>query len=406
MKKPLALFLLSAFVQTLSQPVIAAIPDYKAPEILARANIDDGHNLPPMSFLSNTYPVINNRGDVTFKLMAFDGDNNQGLWFKSGTEENGKIIYTAPDARFITDPDINDNGKIVFNLFDEGITDGIFTMQGETGRVDHVLTPDNDDIAYYTYPQILTNGKIYFRGTNQENSRTFYQFDGSLKKIIAEGSSSYGQKSSYLFKPSMNDGGALSFKRRLGNEGEWDETNGDEIILLKPNGKNYDSVVIAKDQDSDSQSQFKGFLNSTSTSKNGMVAFTAITVDGTKALILYKDGNLLNLAREQADNISEIETFAPVVNEQGLVLFRAKNTEGKRGLYVADANGVKRIVGEGDEVATDLGAAKILSNPNYPGIGGEVDMNDQGEIVFYCLLVGARDNKEWGSAVYKITPVK
>jgi hypothetical protein len=401
MKNAFALMLL-----TLSLNALAAIPEYNAPEILARANITDGFNLPPMSFLSNTYPVINNRGDVSFKLMAIEGENNQGIWYKPATAANGKIIYTAPDMRFVTDPNINDNGKIVFNLFDEGITDGIFVMDGETAKVDQVLPPDSDDIAYYTYPQILSNGKIYFRGTNQDNVRTFYQFDGSLKPIIAEGASAYGQKSSYLFKPSMNDVGALSFKRRLGEMGEWDEKQADEIILLKPNGKSYESVVIAKDKDSDAQSKFIGFLNTTSTSKSGMVAFTAYTEDNSKALILYKDGDIKNIASEKSDDISEMELFAPKVNDQGMVLFRAKDMSGKRGLYLADSSKVTRIVREGDEVETDLGTAKILSKPNYPGFGGEIDMNDHGEIVFYCLLVGAKDNKELGSGIFRLTPKK
>jgi hypothetical protein len=401
MKNTFALFLM-----TLSLSSMAAIPEYSAPVLLARANLSDSYNLPPMSFLSNTYPVINNRGDVTFKLIAYEGENNQALWLKPGSAENGKIIYTAPDMRFITDPTLNEFGKIAFNLFDEGITDGVFTIDGDTLKVDHVIPPENDDIAYYTYPQILTNGKIYFRGTNQDNVRTFYQFDGALKTIITEGVTTFGQKSSYLFKPSMNDGGALSFKRRLGEMGEWDEKQADEIILLKPNGKSYDSIVIAKDKDSDAQSKFLGFLNSTSTSKSGMVAFTAYTEDSSKALILYKDGDLKNIAREKADDISEIEMFTPKVNDQGMVLFRAKDMEGKRGIYLADSNKVIRIVREGDEIETDLGTAKILSNPNYPAFGGEVDMNDHGEIVFYCLIVGAKDNKELGSAVYKISPLK
>lgn len=401
MKRTLALLLL-----TVSSSVFSAIPNYSAPEILARANINDGYNLPPMSFLSNTSPVINNRGDVSFKLMAIDGQNNQGLWVKRGVDENGKILYTAPDYRYVTDPSLNDDGIIAFNLYDDGVTDGIFTLNSDNLEVDQILKPTNENILYYTYAQVLTNGKAYFRGTDEDNVRTFYQFDGSLKTIITEGTTTFGQKSSYLFKPAMNDNGAMTFKRRLGQVGEWDERNPDEILLIKPNGNSYDSIVVAKDKDGDSASVFKGFLNTSSVSRNNHVAFTAYLEDNTRALILYKDGVSKNIASEKADGISEIETFSPKVNDQGQVLFRAKDEHGKRGIYIADANGVKRIVGEGDEVNTDLGMGKILSNPNFPGFGGEVDINDHGEIVFYCMLVGAKDNQEWGSAVFKISPLK
>lgn len=401
MKKTLvlALFVLSA-------NVFASLPDYKAPEILARANIGIGYNLPEMSFLSNTSPVINNRGDVSFKLMGFGGENNQGLWIKKGSEENGKIVYTAPEMRLLTDPSLNDLGQVAFNQFDDGVTDGIFTIDADTDLVTQVLKPENDDISFYTYPQVLTNGRVYFRGTNQENVRTYYKYNGStLRPIIAEGVSSYGQKSSYLFKPYLNDAGMLTFKRRLGEAGDWDERNPDEILLLKPNGSSFESVVIAKDRDGDPDSKFLGFTNSSSISPSGMVAFTAILEDNTKAIILSKEGKLTNLVIEKNDGISEIELFAPKVNEQGLVVFRAKDMDGRRGIYVTSVEGTKKLVGEGDEIMTDLGPGKILSNPNFPGFGGDVDMNDHGEIVFYCLVIAARDNQEWGSAVFKISPL-
>ncbi len=401
MKRSLAFLML-----IITSPVFSAIPNYNTPQILARANINDGYNLPPMSFLSNTSPVINNRGDISFKLLAVDGQRKQGLWVKRGVEENGKIIYSAPDYRFLTDPSINDKGIIAFNLYDEGETDGIYTLNSDTQEVVQLLKPTNKNILYYTYPQVLTNGKVFFRGTNQDNVRAFYQFDGSLKTIISEGATAFGQKSSYLFKPVMNDSGAMTFKRRLGPIGEWDERMPDEILLIKPNGSTYDSIIVAKDKDSDSASVFKGFFNTSSVSRTNHVAFTAFLEDNTRVLILYKDGVSKNIASEKVDGISEIENFSPKVSDQGIVLFRAKDELGKRGIYLADASGVKRIISEGDEVSTDLGMGKILSNPNYPGFGGEVDMNDQGEIVFNCLLVGARDNKEWGSAIFKISPLK
>ena len=399
LKTTLALTLVS-----LSFSTFAAISEYNAPEILARANIGDGYNLPPMSFLSNTSPVINNRGDVSFKLMAFNGENTQGLWLKRGIDESGKIVYSTDETKFVTDPSLNDAGVIAFNTYDDFASDGIFTFNGDSSEVKQVLKPANEDIAFYTYPQVLTNGKVYFRGTDQENARTYFQYDGSLKPIITEGASSYGQKSSYLFKPYLNDSGAMAFKRRIGDVGQWDESNGDEILMLKPNGSSMEPVVIARDKDMDPNSVFRGFTNSASISKNNMVAFTAVLEDGTKALIRYKEGHLKNVVIEKSDGISEIEMFSPKINEQGQILFRAKDMDGKRGIYLADSKEVKKIVAEGDEVMTDLGMGKILSNPNFPGFGGDVDMNDHGEIVFYCLVVGAKDNKEWGSAVYKVSP--
>lgn len=401
------IFVLASLITNIAT---AALPEYEQPKILARANITDGYNLPEMSFLNNTSPVINNNGDVLFKVVAAEGINNQALWFKANAEENGKIIYVAPDERFITDPSINDSAKIAFNLYDEGVTDGLFVLDSKTLKIDQVLRPDNRPIQYYTYPQIKNNGHIFFRGTDDFNDRMFYEFTGKnkLNKIISEGITTLGIKSSYLFKPSVNESGAISFKSRMGDKGQWDESIPDSIILFTPSldfkNSNSSFVTIAKDRDSDPTSPFLGFGNSTSISNNGSVAFVAIGLDSKKVVVLAHDNKLKTIAIEGSSGISEIETFAPKVNDLGMVLFRARDNEGKRALFLADENGIKRIIGEGDEISTDLGLGRILLNPNYPGFGGEIDMNDHGEIVFYCMIISASDSKELGSAVYKISP--
>ncbi|MGZ3789478.1 MAG: DUF7453 family protein [Bacteriovorax sp.] len=389
---------------------LAALPEYNPPEILARANIQGGYNLPSMSFLNNTSPVINNRGDVAFKVMAVEGVNNQALWLKTAIEPNGKIVYVAPDERFLTEPStISENGKIAFNLYDEGVTDGLFIIDSKTLKVDQVLSPDNLPIQYYTYPQVQNNGHIFFRATDDNSDRMFYEFTGTrLNKIIAEGVESLGIKSSYLFRPSVNEAGSIAFKSRMGERGQWDERSPDSILMLSPStdpkAPGLKVVTIASDKDSDPRSNFLGFGNTVSLSNHGLIAFMGVQLDSKKSIVLAQNGLLKTVAAEGSNGISEIEMFAPKVNDHGLILFRAKDMEGKRGLYLADDTGVKRVIGEGDDVGSDLGLAKILYNPNYPGIGGDVDMNDQGEIVFYCMIVSSPDNKELGSAVFKITP--
>lgn len=405
-------FIATVFVSNIT---LAALPDYKAPEILARANIRDGYNLPPMSFLNNTSPIINDRGDVAFKLMAVEGENNQALWVKTAEEENGKIIYVAPDERFLTEPEaISESGKLAFNLYDEGVTDGLFLMDVKTQQVDQVLSPDNLPIQFYTYPQVKNNGRIYFRATDDVGDRIFYEFGGKeLTKILAEGVESSGIKSSYLFRPSVNDAGVVAFKSRMGERGQWDESNPDSILTLtqtadpkNPTLSSYKVTTIAKDKDTDSRSPFLGFGNTVSISKKGLISFTATSLESKKQIVLAREGALKPLATEGQNGISEIETFGSRVNDSGMVLFRAKDAEGKRGLYIATEEGVKRLIGEGDEIMTDVGPGKILYNPNYPGFGGDVHMNEQGDIVFYCLIVSHPDSKELGSAVFKLSPVK
>lgn len=388
----------------------AAMPNYNPPEILARANITDGYNIPPLSFLSNTSPVINNHGDVAFKIMAVEGGNTQVLWVKKSEEAAGKIVYVAPDERFITDPSINDSRKIVFNLFDEGVTDGLFIHDIKTQSVTQVLNPDDLPIQDYTYPQITNNNQIYFRATDDNYDRSFYEFSGNkLSKFLDEGQESLGIKASYLFRPTANSVGQIAFKARIGEKGKWDDINPDSIYLLTPStdpkSPQMKVVTIAFDKDTSAGSKYLSFGNSLSLSKDGSIAFIGMLEDSKKAIVIAKDNVLINFAVEGQNDIFEIEMFSPKINDQGLIAFRARDINGKRGIYIADGSSVKKIIGEGDDIATDLGAGKILFNPNYPGIGGGVDMNNQGEIVFYCLIVSS-DNNELGSAIYKITPTK
>ena len=389
----------------------ASIPTYDAPEILARASIRDGYNLPAMSFITDSSPVINNHGDLAFKVIAaVDGEVSQGLWVKKAEESQGKIVYIAPNDRLITDPSLSDSGKIVFSLFDDGVTDGLFLYDLKTEIAEQVLNPENMPIQDYTYPQVLNNNNIFFRATDDSNNRIYYEFNGQkLNKILAESDENLGIKSSYLFRLNVNEKGQLAFKSRMGEKGQLDENNPDSIILLSPAKEGEEIVMkvttIAMDQDSNSQSNFIRFGNSVSLSNNSITTFIGYLPGNIKAIVRAKDNVLTNIAVEGQNGITEIELFTPKVNDQGLILFRAKDKEGKRGIYIADGSSLSRIIGEGDEVQTDLGAGKILYNPKYPGFGGEVSLNNLGEIIFNAVVFSS-DDKELGSAIYKIAPKK
>ena len=389
--------------------------DYNPPEILARANFNDGFNLPPMSFFNDVTPAINNRGDITFKVMTSNGSNSQSLWIKTKEDVNGKILYTAPDERFITDPSINDQGKIAFNLFDDGVTDGLFIFDPFTFKAEQVLKPDEYALQDYTYPQFKSNGDIYFRGTDDDDDRHLYLYSNNkLQTIFSEGVETNGSTPSYIFKLSSNQLGQVAFKMRIGKKGQWDESNPDDIVLLTPtkikNFVSYQSKIIARDMNHDPSSPYFGFGNSISLSTKGQMVFIAVMNDAqkTKSLILA-DANGINrvVAHEGEEDISEIEMFSPIINENGLIAFRAKDHDGKRSIFlINEKQETTKLISEGSPVTTDLGVGKILSNPNYPGFGGGIGLNDEGVMVFHCLVVSLEDEREWGSAIFKLTPKK
>lgn len=401
MKNILAMLLLLTSINA-----FAKIGAYEDAKILARANLFDSYNLPEFSFLNNTDPIINNRGDIAFKVLSSEGKTSQGIWIKRYDDEAGKILYLAPEDLIISDPFMTEEGMLTFSISELGTPQGVYTYDLNTDTLNHFLVPENDSIVYFTYPMVNNRGEVMFRGTDQNNTRAFYLFDGKLETITSEGDSIFAQSTSYLFKQFMNDDGSFVFKRRVGGLGEFPESNPDEVVLMKPNGSGFDSVVIAQDVDADKKSSFKSFSNTLSMNDKNEVAFVADLVSGGKALVVAKDGKFKTLVKEKENDIKEIESFEVKINNNGLVAFRAKDSRGKRSIFIADEEGMKKLISEGDEIPTDKGLGKILANPQYPGFGGNIDLNDQGEIVFFCLVIDAKASVEWGSAVYKFSPKK
>lgn len=381
----------------------ADLPDYGKPEILARANGPESYNLPQMTFLSNATPVINNKGEVAFKVMAIEGQTTQGLWIKKATENAGKIVYRAASEKLISDPSLNDEGQAAFSVFEEGISDGIFVYDVKTSDLQHRVENTGTDLIAHVYPTILNNGDILFRGTHEGEDHSFFRFSQGLSTtLVSEGEDTLGFKASYLFGPAINNQQQWAFKIRTGNKKDWDSKFPDQIILLSADGK---VRIVARDQKADPQSPYMAFANSVALSENGLVAFVAKLSSGKQAVFLDSNGVQTQLVVEGRDDIGTLELFSVKVNNNGLVLFRAKNSQGKRGIYVADSTGVRVIVSENQEIPSDRGMARVWSDAVYPAFAGGVSLNDKNEITFHTLLVSADTGVEWGSAIYKLSPL-
>jgi hypothetical protein len=394
------------------------IPKFKSPELLARSNVKDGHNLPSMAFISNIVPSLNSLGEVAFKVIGLDEEGAQGIWIKTNADQNGKVLYTGPSDKVITDPSINSKGEVVFSLFDDIKSDGVFLYDARKLNGKKIIDSKNYDLVYFTYPSIGDDSTLYFRGTNKNNERTLFSFNKKLDDLIIEGQELSNFTSSYLFRPSINQKGEMALKLRLGNKGEWNESNPDIIAFYTPNAKNIldknGSIIdtvgsltkIAEDVDSNSSSHYLSFLNQVSLSNEGHIAYSAITLDNRIGVYLYKNGVTKQMALENEGEVLNVEYFSVKVNAKGHVLFRGKDKNGKRALFFGDGQSLVKLVSEGTELQTDLGLGKILENQFFPAFSGEVELNDNDDIVFSCVLESASDSHEWGVGVYIIHPEK
>lgn len=399
-----------AALMTAAQIATAEIPRYNEPELVARANGYDSYNLPSPSYLNSTSPALGDDSSVAFKLMAVYDRGNQAMWYKGPMDLAGKIVYEAPENKYVSDGQINASGELTFSVFDEVRSDGVFVYNPLTQTTEKTFSPKGTDITYFGDPQRLLDGSTVFRATTFENDRRFYILGSQLLSLAEEGESLAGLQLSYLFGPTISHNGKWAFKARLGEKKDWAESAADRILLLAPTpspqqGPAYELITVAEDKDSNAQSAYEWFGNVVSLSNDGHTLVFVARENGKKVIVQVQNGQSRTVAAEGRDGLTQIEPFNPKVNNNGLTVFRAKNEKGLRGVYLADGRSVRRLVGEGDMVISDLGKSIIMDEKSFPGLAGDVDINNKNEILFSCVLKSAYgDDKRWGSAIYLLKP--
>lgn len=394
-----------------TQAALAEIPNYNEPEILARANGYDTYNLPAPSYLNSTSPALGDDSSVAFKLMSVYERGNQAVWYKGPSQPFGKIIYEAPEGKYVTDGQINSRGELSFSVFDEVRSDGVFVFNPRTETTEKVFSPKGTDITYFGDPQRLPDGNMVFRATTVDNDRRFYLLGAQLLPLAEEGEAMNGLQFSYLFGPTVSGDGKWAFKARLGEKKNWAESAADRILLMVPTpspqrGPAFDVITVAEDKDSNPQSPYEWFGNVVSLSNDGQVLVFVARENGKKVIVRVQNGVYETVATEGQDEISQIEPFNPKVNNNGLTVFRAKDKKGLRAIYIADGQTVRRLVGEGDRLISDLGKSDIIAKNGYPGLAGDVDINNKNEILFSCVLLSGYDGSHWGSAIFMLKPIQ
>lgn len=392
---------------------LTTLPDYKA-EILARTNGTSTYNLPQYAFVNSSSPSINDAGEVAFNMvsagMDHTGDHSEesAIWMKSRKDLNGRIVYYAPKDKLVSDPKMLEDGNVLFTQFDEVKSDGLFSYKSQTNVTENVFSAKN--MSAVNYPQAIGDASYVFRSTDPENNRSFFEYrQNNLSEVVNE-----GDGYSYLFGPSVNELSQWVFKARLGEKFNYGDEAPDQIILLTPHftalgEKSYQKTVLAEDADSDVLSPYKSFDNSPAITNAGFAVFTATLKDRKRVIVAVKNGVHYVVTRENENDISQIELFSPQINDNALVVFRAKDKKGLRGIYLANpfatAPEVKRLIGEGDAIMTDQGLGEVIRRDNFPGFGGNVDINNNNEIAVSVVVTS--ENQKWllGTAMYVLHPL-
>lgn len=388
---------LALSISFLATPVFA----FYQIELVARSGEFDSFGLSAPSIIHNSHPVIDDRGQVSFSYLGLDENDAQFYrrFWTLAPGGKGRDIYQAKSQNILSKADLNAKGELLFSEFNETQTQSILVYDPSSGQLTEALAPQNyPDTLGFTGLSFIGDDEFVWRGLNFSGERRLESSADVWKTLLKEGES----KISYIFIPETQ-GQFMAAKVRLGEARQWGERRPDQILRWSLPLRTYE--VVAEDRDSNPNSSFESFHNNLDLNSRGDVVFVASMADEKKgkAIVLKSKSKTYIVAREAESEISEIETFRPVLNDQKIVAFRAKDHKGKRCVFVwSPEQGLKKLVGESDIVPSDVQTARILDSDWGPGLAGSPWINNRNQLVFQAVLESKRGEKRLGGAVYRV----
>ena len=372
---------------------------FKNFQIIARANNFETYSLPSSSFLNNVTPQINNWGDASFHVVSYQDEKpSHGLFYKSYLDIVGEIVYSAPNQRYISDPSMSGNGNIVFNQFDDGLNDGVFLFNSNTYVTQNFISPKILELESFSRAKINYKNDVIFRANDNKGDRLLIvkKHDEVPFVLARHGQSIDTDAISYLFEPAIR-GKYIVTKVRYGETRRWEESRPDMLIKWNLDNGTKESVF---DTDYDNSSSFKKFLNSVSTSSEGAMVFISEDSKKKKAIYIQNDNSVKKVIEEGAQDILFIENFSVAINIHEDIAFRAIKKNGRRAIFYIKNNRLSEFISEGDYLPSDEETARIIMKPGFPGFSGGININDNGQIIFHCLIESKNGERQMGSAIY------
>lgn len=372
-------------------------PERRFVELLLRSHPEQAYRLPAMSFFTDSTPALNDRGDLAIVLKSYNGQGVGALW--TGTVKGGRIRQVFSDDMHSSDAKLDAKGTVVWELFGEAGSKGVFGMsQSATAPV--LLAPPGGEhgLFFLAYPSLNDRGQLAFRGRSPRGQAVYIQQRGKQHLVVGDADEVEGSPYSFVFTPAQSPSGSVAAKVRRGASGKFAETQPDEIRVFALGGK---STLIARDRDADAESPYLSFDNSVAMNKRGEVAFSAALPDGGSGIFRSDGRHTVLIASSQRGDLAKVEPFAPSINSRGAVAFRGIDKQGRRAIFVGDGVVLQRIATAGDLIPTDLGQGRIAQHDDSPVFGAGVSINSEGAVAFNAGLTPADDTTvEWGSGLF------
>lgn len=389
----------------------AEVPNYAAFELQARSNLlvnDNGWNLPPGSSFNSISASINDDGKVAFpvQIVPIDGDQSNigvGLWFGSHGIGGIVALHEAPVDGISDRVSINASGQVAYYTYQDGSTYRLRRFDELTSTSSIVSTLPLTPTSFNGHA-INNSGIIGYRAGLGSGYGLASTGGGSSVLHIVDNNIEAGPYA-YIYTPAMNLQRLIACKVSIG------DFNHNEIRSFTSDGS---YTTVAVDNATNIGSPFNRFDNGLAYNDSGQVAVVLrLQAGNVRALYRFTPNganvDAVEIARVEASGtIRDIESFSPAMNNNGLVVFRAKDANGQA-LYAGDGASLVRVVGKEDAVATDLGPGRIgqhIDDPtSWPIFSGAPTVNEAGDIAFIAALHPDGNSQiEWGSGVFVAYP--
>ncbi len=379
-----------------------ALPDYLSFQLQARGGASVApaqFNLSAGASVDSATVDLDDAGRIAARVRVPTGqpgdDGNRHVFV--GQNGTGFNVSEGPVGSSISAPRVAADGKVWFaaNLAGGGAAAGIYRYDPVNLSTVRVTGLPSGTMSYFSARGNAAGQVGYL--AEFASGRAWVSFASAAADVHLE-DRSRNAASPYilLLPPSFDEERLMAGKVVL-------FSGGNERIVAKDN-RIGDAVVLARTVGEDAGSPFVAFDDEVGMSRTGgRVAFVADLVDGARGVFRSDaPGSIVEIARTGDPGLSGVEFIAPAVNDDGLVAFRGVDSNGKEALFVADDATLRRVIGRGDPIATDLGPGRIdQDNVNTVALVGGLAINAAGDIAFAAALTPVANNQiEWGTGIY------
>lgn len=351
--------------------------------LIARASERDSYNLPYTSYFQDVTPFLSSTGGVYAKVIFLNGSTyHQGIYLKESGQDEGTLIYTAPEGIFIGDLHVNANDLITFATHDGGSAVGLYTFDPKKLVLKTILDARKEKIDGISDPTIDNQNRIVTRILTRKGKRSIIRISETTREVLF---SDQEDGMSYIFSPYSNLQGDFVFKARYGELGNFGENRPDALVTNK--GK------VAIDRDSLKSSIFLSFRNTASLNDVGEIVFVAMNESGKLGLYSSKREGALVL--EGSNGVAKIEYFPPRINNLGEVALRYKDEQGRTNIGLITLSGqLKSVLKVGDLVETDYLTSVVKE------FHGGVAIDDRSKVSFVTTLLDKNETEHLGHGLF------